>query len=85
MSWDFTLFEFVIYLDESRITNLGENKILSLAEVEVISAGKNVASSGKATQQSTAFDGPADLAIDGNTSGECTEKSVTHTNTTNDP
>ncbi len=41
--------------------------------------GLNVAPLGKAKQSSTAYDGPAKLAIDGNTSGLFTDKTVTHT------
>ena len=41
--------------------------------------GLNVAPLGKAQQSSTAYDGPAKLAIDGNTSGLFTDKTVTHT------
>jgi azurin/glucose/arabinose dehydrogenase len=51
---------------------------LSLAEVQVLSGGKNIASSGKASQQSTSYDGGADRAIDGKTAGAFAEKSVTH-------
>ena len=52
---------------------------LSLAEVEVFSGGSNVAPKGKATQSSTDYNGPAKLAIDGNTNGDFDRKSVTHT------
>lgn len=62
-----------------RVELPGENRILSLAEVQVYSEGNNIAKSGKATQSSTAFDGPAELAIDGKTSGNYTDKSTTHT------
>lgn len=68
-----------------RITNNGDNQILSLAEVQVFSAETNIATKGKATQHSTAFDGPPQYAIDGNTSGLYTDKSVTHTDTVSDP
>lgn len=69
-----------------RITNNGNNQILSLAEVEVMSNGKNIATGGKATQHSTAFAGPPELAIDGNTNGDYNAaKSVTHTETVNNP
>ncbi|MEZ6060039.1 MAG: DUF1553 domain-containing protein [Planctomycetaceae bacterium] len=68
-----------------RITNLGKQQILSLAEVEVFSAGKNVAGEGKATQHSTAFNGPAERAIDGNTDGDYQKNSVTHTETVDNP
>ncbi|MCA9068877.1 MAG: DUF1553 domain-containing protein, partial [Planctomycetaceae bacterium] len=69
-----------------RIEVPGDQKILSLAEVEVFSAGKNMAPSGKATQSSTAFEGPARLAIDGNTNGHYFDaKSTTHTEISKDP
>lgn len=68
-----------------RITNPGKGKILSLAEVEVFSHGKNIAPQGTATQHSTDFAGPPELAIDGNTNGDYQKKSVTHTKITDDP
>ncbi len=68
-----------------RITNTGKNQILSLAEVEVESRGTNIALQGKATQHSTAFGGPPEYAIDGNTSGNFEDKSVTHSDTADDP
>ncbi len=52
---------------------------LSLAEVQIFSNGKNIATSGKASQQSTGYDGDAGLAIDGKTDGGFVNKSVTHT------
>ena len=69
-----------------RVTNLGESSILSLAEIEVLSAGENVAREGTATQSSTAYDGPARLAIDGDTNGHFFEgRSITHSATEKDP
>jgi hypothetical protein len=68
-----------------RVENPGDGKILSLAEVQVFSGGENVARSGKANQSSTAFDGPAHLAIDGNTDGNYAVKSTTHTNSEANP
>lgn len=68
-----------------RITNTGKQQILSLAEVEVASQGTNIARTGKATQHSTAYSGPPEYAIDGNTSGNYDDKSVTHTDTVDDP
>ncbi|MEQ1827347.1 MAG: DUF1553 domain-containing protein [Pirellula sp.] len=62
-----------------RIDLPGDNKILSLAEVQVFSDGANAARAGKATQSSTEFDGPPELAIDGKTTGKYTDKSTTHT------
>jgi hypothetical protein len=68
-----------------RIELPGKNKILSLAEVQVFSGGKNVARGGKATQSSVDYNGPPELAIDGNTSGVFDEKSTTHTKQETDP
>jgi hypothetical protein len=62
-----------------RIELPGDDKILSLAEVQVFSGGESVARAGKAEQSSTDFDGPAALAIDGNTDGDFSAKSTTHT------
>ena len=68
-----------------RITNLGKNQILSLAEVQVFRGDVNVALQGAATQHSTAYGGPAHYAIDGNTDGVFTNKSVTNTATVENP
>lgn len=68
-----------------RISLPGKNKILSLAEVEVFSNGKNVALSGVAKQSSTAYNGAAKLAVDGNTDGEFPNMSVTHSATSDSP
>ncbi|MEO2012763.1 MAG: DUF1553 domain-containing protein [Fuerstiella sp.] len=68
-----------------RITNNGKKQILSLAEVQVFSAGNNIATKGTATQHSTASAGPPELAIDGNTDGDYLKKSVSHTATVDDP
>lgn len=55
---------------------------LSLAEVQVYStSGVNVATSGVATQSSTAHGGSASRAIDGNTSGNYGHGTVSHTRT----
>ncbi len=62
-----------------RIEIPGEKKILSLAEVQVVSNGMNIATMGKATQSSTDFAGPPEYAIDGNTDGNYEKNSVTHT------
>lgn len=62
-----------------RIAIPGNSRILSLAEVQVISQGLNIAPKGKASQSTTDFNGPAELAIDGNTNGDFLRKSVTHT------
>lgn len=69
-----------------RVELPGKARMLSLAEVEVESAGKNAALQGAATQSSTDYDGPAGKAADGNTSGEYHEaKSTTHTKQEDDP
>ena len=63
-----------------RVEIPGDNQLLSLAEVQVLSGSENVAKAGKATQASTAFEGRAELAIDGNTDGRYYEAmSTTHT------
>ena len=69
-----------------RVELPGKERILSLAEVQVFSGSSNVARLGEAKQSSTAFDGPARLAIDGNTDGDYAgAKSTTHTETSKDP
>ncbi len=62
-----------------RIELAGNERILSLAEVQVIAAGKNVALAGTASQSSTDFGGEAKRAIDDNTTGEYAKNSTTHT------
>jgi len=61
-----------------RVEILNRRGILSLAEVQVFAGDKNVAVDGTATQSSTDYNGPAKLAIDGNTSGRFEDKTVTH-------
>ncbi|MEG2725622.1 MAG: hypothetical protein RR982_07240, partial [Kiritimatiellia bacterium] len=56
-----------------------ESAILSLAEVEVFSNGKNIAPTGKAIQNETANGGDAARAIDGNCSGQWGSGTITHT------
>ncbi len=69
-----------------RIELPGKGRILSLAEVQVFSGTTNIAARGDASQSSTASDGPAKLAIDGNTDGNYSRaKSTTHTETSTDP
>jgi hypothetical protein len=69
-----------------RVEIPGNEKILSLAEVQAFQGEQNVALAGVATQSSTGFDGPPQLAIDGNTNGAYVEaKSTTHTQISNDP
>jgi len=68
-----------------RVELAGKGKMLQLAEVEVFSSAKNIASTGKAKQSSTDFGGPAQLAIDGNPDPAFTNKSVTHTKVEDNP
>jgi mono/diheme cytochrome c family protein len=68
-----------------RLSLPGKDRILSLAEVQVFSGSENVAPKGEARQSSTDYDGPARLAIDGNTDGKYASKSVTHTKAEADP
>ncbi|MBL9169975.1 MAG: DUF1553 domain-containing protein [Verrucomicrobiales bacterium] len=69
-----------------RIELPGKEKILSLAEVQVFSGSNNVALQGKATQSTTAYEGAAGRAIDGNTDGHYEKsKSTTHTEISTDP
>ncbi|MCE9528670.1 MAG: DUF1553 domain-containing protein [Planctomycetales bacterium] len=69
-----------------RVELPGKSKILHLAEVQVFSGGENVAVKGKATQSSTDYEGPANLANDGNTDGKFYEsKTVCHTKQEDNP
>lgn len=62
-----------------RIVLPGPARILSLAEVEVLSAGESIGQHGRASQSSVASGGEPQRANDGNTSGVYTDGSVTHT------
>jgi len=66
-----------------RIELPGRRRVLTLAEVEVFSEGKNIARGGKAKQISTDFGGEAGRAIDGNKSGTFTDKGQTHSKQAN--
>ena len=69
-----------------RVEMPGANKILSLAEVQVFQGQENIALKGDATQSSTDYDGPARLAVDGNTNGHFFEaKSTTHSAISENP
>lgn len=69
-----------------RVSIPGKQKMLSLAEVQVFSGAENIAVHGEAKQSSTGFNGPAKLAIDGNTNGDYhAAKSTTHTAVSSDP
>jgi putative heme-binding domain-containing protein len=62
-----------------RVELPGKQRVLTLAEVEVYSDGRNVARGGKASQINTAHGGEARRAIDGNTSGAWGAGGQTHT------
>ena len=62
-----------------RIELPGDKRVLTLAEVEVMSGGKNVATGGKATQSSTHSGGEAMKALDGNKSPDWSKSGQTHT------
>ena len=62
-----------------RITIPGDNKILTLNEVEIYSGGKNVAREGKAKQSSTAHGGVAERGMDGNKNPDYNAGGQTHT------
>ena len=70
-----------------RVRHLGENKILTLAEVEVIEkdSGKKLQADSKASQSSVEYGAEAARAIDGNTEQSFGENSVTHTQQENYP
>ncbi|MCF7847985.1 MAG: discoidin domain-containing protein [Kiritimatiellales bacterium] len=55
-----------------RVELPGNDRYLSLVEAEVFSGGKNIAPKGTASQSTTAYNGPAGLAIDGDTSRKFT-------------
>jgi len=62
-----------------RIELLGDKRILTLAEVEVFSGGKNIAKGGKATQSSTNGAAVASKATDGNKDSDYGKQGQTHT------
>jgi mono/diheme cytochrome c family protein len=68
-----------------RISLSGEKRVLTLAEVEVKSGGKNVAASGKATQSSEGHGGKAQRALDGNKDSDFGKGGQTHTAEGSDP
>ena len=65
-----------------RIELPGDKRILTLAEVEVFSDSRNIATGRKATQSSTNGDGKAARALDGNKDSDWNKGGQTHT--TND-
>lgn len=68
-----------------RVELPGNSRILHLAEIEVVSGGKNVATQGTATQSSTDYGGEPRFVNDGNSDGNYTANSVSHTSTQDDP
>jgi putative membrane-bound dehydrogenase-like protein len=62
-----------------RIALPGKKRVLTLAEVEIMSGGQNVARRGKARQSTTAHGGEAKRAIDGNKDGVYANGGQTHT------
>ena len=68
-----------------RIELPGNNKELTVAEVEAYENGRNVAREGEARQSSTAFGGVASRAIDGIVDGQYTAHGQTHTESERNP
>lgn len=68
-----------------RIELPGNNRVLTLAEVEVMSGGENISKTGKPRQSSLDFGGVAYRAIDGNKSGVYSDNGQTHTKTQSNP
>ncbi len=69
-----------------RVEMPGDNKYLHFAEAQVFVGEENIARKGKATQSSVDYEGPPELAIDGNTSGEYfAAKSTIHTKAESNP
>ena len=62
-----------------RISIPGEGKILTLAEVEVISGGENIAPTGSPTQSSVSAGGVPERAVDGNKDRDYNKNGQTHT------
>jgi hypothetical protein len=68
-----------------RVELPGKAKLLQLAEVEVFSGGKNVATAGKASMSSQYDVAEAKRAIDGRTDGDYAKDSVAHAAQQDDP
>jgi len=68
-----------------RLELSGAGRVLSLAEVQVISKSTNIAPKGKAKQSSDSNGGVAARAIDGTTNGNFISNSTTHTNASDNP
>lgn len=64
----------------------GDNKILSLAEVQVFSGGENIALGKMTAQTSIGAGGESNRGVDGNTNGNWSSGTITHTaETTSNP
>lgn len=68
-----------------RIEVPGKKRFLQLAEVEVLSSGKNIAPRGTATQSSIYAEAKPSRAIDGKTEGDYHKDSVAHTKEEENP
>ncbi len=68
-----------------RVELPGKQRMLHLAEVQVMSGGKNGALKAKSSQSSVDFGGEAKRANDGNTSGDYAANSVSHTKLEDNP
>lgn len=68
-----------------RVGLRGNKRILTLAEVEVFSNGRNIAPTGKTRQSAVASDGESARAIDGNKNPAYGEGGQTHTPESNNP
>ncbi len=68
-----------------RVELPGKTRSLALAEVQIFSAGENIASRGITSQSSTTDAGEAARAIDGKTDGEVAKNSVSITATSDNP
>jgi hypothetical protein len=68
-----------------RVEFPGTNRTIPLAELQVFSAGENVALKGKASQSSTAEGAIAGRAIDGTTDGEMEKNSISITESSDNP
>ncbi|MGI9472078.1 MAG: DUF1553 domain-containing protein [Rubripirellula sp.] len=68
-----------------RVELPGDKRMIHLAELQVFSAGENVARDGIPSQSSTDFGGKSEYLVDGNSDGDFTRKSVTHTAVEKDP
>lgn len=62
-----------------RISLSGNDRVLTLAEVEVVSGGKNIAPTGKASQSTVGAGGVPERAIDGNKDSDYNKNGQTHT------